>query len=41
LQSELLLTGGEGGLLSLWKPGIDSEADVGTHLKVICYKVQT
>jgi hypothetical protein len=34
LQSELLLTGGEGGLLSLWKPRTESETDFGTNLKV-------
>ncbi|KDR16692.1 WD repeat-containing protein 89 [Zootermopsis nevadensis] len=31
--SELLLTGGEGGLLSLWKPRTESETDFDTHLK--------
>ncbi|XP_023724656.1 WD repeat-containing protein 89 isoform X4 [Cryptotermes secundus] len=39
--SELLLTGGEGGLLSLWKPSTHSETDLGTNLKVNCYEVQT
>ncbi|PNF15923.1 WD repeat-containing protein 89 [Cryptotermes secundus] len=32
--SELLLTGGEGGLLSLWKPSTHSETDLGTNLKM-------
>ena len=41
MQSQLLLTGGEGGLLSLWKPNPDSEADITTNFKVMCTKVYT